>query len=243
MSWLKVDDIEAAEVEKQSELEKGKLLSVGSDVSTSGVANHSANDLVSVGMSRSTGNEAHKSIQSIFLKLDELFNESNNSSTVSFSSSKGMREANLHQIQISQRGIQIHKQREKGIFDFSYYPKFDFWKDIEKIFSTGFKEYRFTFLFGSFQFVGSIDFVSFGKDRILIVDYKSGKSTHNDLYKQQLIFYAQCLCHIKNLGTSIAFDLVLDYVDQKKVEHFVYKSVNSSEYFDTFLSRRELDRI
>lgn len=168
-------------------------------------------------------------------KMDFLLQNAVMPNSISFSSTKEAGEANLHQIMVSQRGIEIHQRREKGIVDFSYYPKLELSLPLSQIFAMGFKEYRFTFLFKGSQIVGSIDFVFFRSDRVLIIDYKSGLSQHNELYRQQLIFYAQCLSYIKKLNKDIVFDLVIDYVDQRKVDHSGYRCLPADDYFSTFL--------
>ncbi len=178
-----------------------------------------------------------------FSKIDELLEESQKQGPISFSSSKSARQIDLHQIMISQRGIGIHRLREKGIVDFSYYPKLEFSKDFDSLFAGGFKEYRFTFKYGHYQFSGSIDFVYLTEGRVLIVDYKSGASSQNELYKQQLEFYAECLSYFKKLKSDCIFDLVIDYIDQRKIEYFSYRSVGASQYFDKFLLARELENI
>ncbi len=176
-------------------------------------------------------------------KIENKMKAKEASRPISFSSSKANREVNLHQILVSQRGIGIHQFREKGVFDFSYYPELSFPMSLSQIFMAGFKEYRFTFNFGENQFVGSVDFVYFGKNRILIVDYKSGKSMHNDLYKQQLIFYAESLSFIKKLDSTVTFDLIIDYVDQRKIERAAYKSVGPKLYFEKFMKEKELENV
>lgn len=162
---------------------------------------------------------------------------------LSFSSSKGQRQATLHQVIISQKGIETHFRREKGFFDFSYYPLLPFGDDLAKIFEKGLREYRFTFQFGQYQIVGSVDFVFFGTDRVLIIDYKSGRSVHTDLYSKQLMFYAQCISFIKKMPAEMKFDLVIDYVDQKKVDHITYQVEPAGPYFDSFIQERESENI
>ncbi|MBL7543900.1 MAG: UvrD-helicase domain-containing protein [Bdellovibrionaceae bacterium] len=162
---------------------------------------------------------------------------------LSFSSSRGPRQSTLNQVIISQKGIETHHRREKGYVDFSYYPDLNLANSWAEIFQQGFREYRFTFQFGQFQIAGSMDFVYFMSERIVIIDYKSGRSTHSELYIEQLKFYAQCLMHIKKLSFSTKFALVIDYVDQKKVEHFSYTPVETNPYFDKFILDRELEKI
>lgn len=162
---------------------------------------------------------------------------------LSFSSSKGKRESSLSQVIISQKGIETHLRREKGLFEYSYYPSLGYDSDLEKIFSRGLREFRFTFQYGQYQIAGSIDFVFFDSKRVLIIDYKSGRSTHSELYAEQLKFYAQCLSFIKKLPTAIKFDLVIDYVDQKKVDHLVYQAQPLGPYFDQFIQERESENI
>lgn len=162
---------------------------------------------------------------------------------LSFSSSKGQRQSTLNQVIISQKGIETHLRREKGLFDFSYYPTLPFDEDLKTIFSKGLREFRFTFQYGQYQIVGSIDFVFFGGNRVLIVDYKSGRSVHTELYSKQLMFYAQCLSYIKKMPETVIFDLVIDYVDQNKVDHLTYQANPVGPYFDSFIQERESENI
>ncbi len=178
-----------------------------------------------------------------FSQLDSKLNEAEVRGPLSFSSSKGKRQSSLSQVIISQKGIETHHRREKGMFEFSYYPEFHYNVDLIKIFATGLREYRFTFQYGEYQIVGSIDFVYFGSDRVLIIDYKSGRSTHTELYSEQLKFYAQCLAFIKKLPGTTVFDLAIDYVDQKKVDHLTYQVQPMGIYFDKFIQDRESENI
>lgn len=178
-----------------------------------------------------------------FKQLDMKMNEAELRGPLSFSSSKGKRQSSLNQVIISQKGIETHHRREKGLFEFSYYPKLSYPFDLSKIFATGLREYRFTFQYGDYQIVGSVDFVYFGVDRVLIVDYKSGRSTHTELYSEQLKFYAQCLAYIKKLPDTTVFDLTIDYVDQKKVDHLTYSVEPMGIYFDKFIQDRESENV
>jgi ATP-dependent helicase/nuclease subunit A len=180
---------------------------------------------------------------SFFSQLDLKISEGEVRGPLSFSSSKGKRQSSLNQVIISQKGIETHHRREKGMFEFSYYPQFSYGVDLVKIFATGLREYRFTFQYGEYQIVGSIDFVYFGSDRVLIIDYKSGRSTHTELYSEQLKFYAQCLAYIKKLPATTVFDLAIDYVDQKKVDHLLYQLQPMGFYFDKFIQDRESENI
>lgn len=181
--------------------------------------------------------------RSFLSKLDNLMTTQEAAGPLSFSSSRGHKQSTLNQVIISQKGIELHHRREKGVFDFSYYPKLSLAIPIAQIFENGFREYRFTFQYGQFQIVGSMDFVYFGKDRVVIIDYKSGRSTQTELYSEQLKFYAQCVMHIKKLKPETVFDLVIDYVDQKKAEYMVYKPVPIGPYLDTFIQDRELENV
>lgn len=189
----------------------------------------------------------NKSVVPFLNRLDQLMLEAETRGPLSFTSSRGPRQSSLSQVIISQKGIELHRRREKGVFDFSYYPKTAIETALSKAlsaaFESGFREYRFTFQYGQFQIAGSMDFVYFGGARILIVDYKSGRSTNTDMYSKQLEFYAQCLMHIKKLPANTIFDLVIDYVDQKKVEHRVYTPVPIGSYFDQFIQDRESENI
>ncbi len=162
---------------------------------------------------------------------------------LSFSSSSGQRQAKLRDVIISQKGIETHLRREKGLFDFSYYPSLAYKDSLDQLFARGLREYRFTFQYGDYQIVGSVDFVFFDGDRVLIIDYKSGRSVHTDVYSKQLMFYAQCLAFIKKMPSTITFDLVIDYVDQKKVDHLTYQVKPAGPYFDSFIQERESENV
>lgn len=183
------------------------------------------------------------SLTSFVEKLEDKMLPKELRGPLSFSSSKGFRQSTLNQVIISQKGIETHYRREKGIFDFSYYPKTSFEKEWGDIFNSGHREFRFTFQYGDFQIAGSMDFVFFSPGRILIVDYKSGRSTQDELYTEQLKFYAQCLMFIKKLKDTTVFDLVIDYVDQKKVSLYQYQPVAIGKYFDEFIQKRELENV
>lgn len=196
----------------------------------------------SAGGVRTIDQGAEALTKEFFNRLDAKLSDVHTQGPLSFSSSRGKRQS-LGQVIVSQKGIEIHRRREKGLFEFSYYPNLSYTVDLVSIFAAGLREYRFTFQYGEYQIVGSIDFVYFSSDRVLIIDYKSGRSTHSELYSEQLKFYAQCLGFIKKLSENTKFDLVIDYVDQKKVDHLTYWLQPTREYFDKFIQDRELENV
>lgn len=149
----------------------------------------------------------------------------------SFTSKKSSERRSIGTFMATQRGVKIHKERERLKQAPIYYGQVLENYNWKSIFENGFAEFGFSFSFDSQLYVGSIDFVFLSDELSLIIDYKSGVSIQNPNYRKQVQFYAQCLSLYKKWPIGHRIMLCLDFVDLEKIELFEYRIVANAEFF------------